>query len=169
MTARPTACASPSRTASTWQPCPRRRAAPRSRTTPYRPRRTRLVCRACARIVGKANLHELCFGATGVNPWYGTPVNPLDPARVPGGSSSGSTVAVVSGEADVGIGTDTTGSVRTPAACCGAVGLRTTFGRIPLDGIQPLAPSLDTVGPIGRDVDWCARGMALLDPEFAPV
>ena len=86
---------------------------------------------AGARIVGKANLHELCFGATGVNPWYGTPVNPLDADRVPGGSSSGSTVAVCTGEADVGIGTDTTGSVRTPAACCGAVGLRTTFGRIP--------------------------------------
>jgi amidase len=123
---------------------------------------------AGVRIVGKANLHELCFGSTGVNPWYGTPVNPLDPTRVPGGSSSGSTVAVMTEEADIGIGTDTTGSVRTPAAYCGGVGLRTTFGRVPMAGIQPLAPSLDTIGPIGRTVAACVRGMELLDPMFAP-
>lgn len=123
---------------------------------------------AGARIVGKTNLHELCFGATGVNPWFGTPRNPYGADLVPGGSSSGSTVAVVSGDADVGIGTDTTGSVRTPAAWCGAVALRTTHGRIPLDGVAPLAPSLDTVGPIARDVAGLAAGMALLEPGFAP-
>ena len=71
---------------------------------------------AGARIVGKTNLHELAFGGTGVNPYTGTPVNPLDPARIPGGSSSGSAVAVATGEADVGFGTDTGGSIRTPAA-----------------------------------------------------
>ncbi|MGF1948952.1 amidase family protein, partial [Enterococcus gallinarum] len=76
------------------------------------------------------------------------PVNPLDPALVPGGSSSGSAVAVAAGEADVAFGTDTGGSVRIPAACCGVVGLKTTRGRVPLAGVWPLAASLDTVGPI---------------------
>jgi amidase len=122
---------------------------------------------AGARIVGKANLHELCFGATGVNPWFGTPRNPFGDDLAPGGSSSGSTVAVVEGSADVAFGTDTTGSVRTPAAWCGATSLRTTHGRVPLDGVSPLAPSLDTVGPIGRDVAAVAAGMALLEPGFA--
>ena len=121
---------------------------------------------AGARIVGKANLHELCFGATGVNAWSGTPSNPLDPARVPGGSSSGSAVAVATGAADVAYGTDTTGSLRNPAACCGVVGLRPTWGRIPLDGIWPLAPTLDTVGPLGRTVADVVAGLALLEPGF---
>lgn len=120
---------------------------------------------AGARIVGKTNLHELCFGATGVNAWAGTPTNPLDPTRVPGGSSSGSAVAVATGAADIAYGTDTTGSVRNPAASCGVVGLRTTWGRIPLDGVWPLAPSLDTVGPMGRTVADVVAGLRLLDPE----
>ena len=90
-----------------------------------------------ARIVGRTNLHELALGVTGVNPWYGTPVNPLDPARVPGGSSSGSAVAVATGEADVAYGSDTGGSVRIPSACCGTAGLKTTWGRIPLEGCGP--------------------------------
>lgn len=125
------------------------------------------VARAAgARIVGKANLHELAFGVSGVNPWYGTPRNPLDPGRVPGGSSSGSAVAVAEGEADVALGTDTGGSVRIPAACCGVVGLKTTWGRISLEGVWPLAPSLDTVGPMARDVRGVERGMALLEPGF---
>jgi len=119
-----------------------------------------------ARIVGKTNLHELCFGTTGVNPWFGTPVNPLDPDRVPGGSSSGSAVAVATGEADIAYGTDTGGSVRIPAACCGVVGLKTTWGHIPLGGVWPLAPSLDTVGPLARDVAGVVIAMALLDPAF---
>ena len=122
---------------------------------------------AGARLVGKANLHELCFGTTGVNPWFGTPVNPLDPALVPGGSSSGSAVAVGSDEADVGFGTDTGGSVRIPAACCGIVGLKTTWGRVPLEGVWPLSPALDTIGPLARDVATVVQGMALLDPGFA--
>jgi amidase len=79
-----------------------------------------------ARIVGKTNLVELCRHADGVNTWTGTPQNPLDPTRIPGGSSSGSAVAVARGEADVGYGTDTGGSVRVPAACCGIVGLKTS-------------------------------------------
>jgi amidase len=120
-----------------------------------------------ALIVGKTNLHELAFGVTGINPWYGTPVNPLDPARVPGGSSSGSAVAVATGEADVALGSDTGGSIRIPAACCGIVGLKTTRGRVPLAGVTPLAPSLDTVGPMGATVAAVGLGMELLEPGFA--
>src|SRR6202034_475935 len=121
---------------------------------------------AGARIVGRTNLHELALGVTGVNPWYGTPINPLDPALVPGGSSSGSAVAVATGEADVAYGSDTGGSVRIPAACCGITGLKTTWGRIPLDGVWPLAPSFDTVGPMARTVGGLVTGMQLLEPGF---
>ena len=116
---------------------------------------------AGARIVGKVNLHELCFGSSGVNPHYGTPVNPVDPRRVPGGSSSGSAVAVASGVADVALGTDTAGSIRNPAAACGVVGLKPTFGSVPMLGVRPLAPSLDTVGLLARSVADIAVGAAL--------
>jgi len=120
-----------------------------------------------ARIVGRTNLHELALGVTGVNPWFGTPPNPFDPALVPGGSSSGSATAVAADDADVGYGTDTGGSVRIPAACCGVAGLKTTFGRIPVDGVMPLSPTFDTVGPIARDVAGLVTGMQLLEPGFA--
>ena len=123
---------------------------------------------AGARIVGKANLHELAMLPFGTNPWFGTPVNPLDPALIPGGSSSGSAVAVASDEADVALGSDTGGSVRIPAACCGVTGLKTTHGRVSLQGVWPLAPSLDTIGPLARDVDGVTLGMQLLEPGFAP-
>ena len=123
--------------------------------------------RAGARIVGKTNLTELCWSASGVNPWSGTPANPADPRRLPGGSSSGSAVAVAAGEADVALGTDTGGSVRIPAACCGIAGLKTTWGRVPVDGVYPLAPSLDTVGPLGADVAAAELGMRLIEPGFA--
>ena len=122
---------------------------------------------AGAAIVGKVNLHELAFGASGVNQWFGTPVNPLDRRLVPGGSSSGSAVAVAEGSADVAYGTDTGGSVRIPAAFCGVAGLKTTFSRISADGVWPLAPSLDTVGPLAIDVAGLVIGMALLEPGFA--
>jgi len=121
---------------------------------------------AGARIVGRTNLHELALGVTGVNPWYGTPVNPLDPGLVPGGSSSGSAVAVATFEADVAYGSDTGGSVRIPSACCGTAGLKTTWGRIPLRGVWPLSPSFDTVGPMARDVSGLVLGMGLLEPGF---
>ncbi|HMD46615.1 MAG TPA: amidase [Acidimicrobiales bacterium] len=121
---------------------------------------------AGARIVGRTNLHELAMGGTGINPWFGTPVNPLDPRRIPGGSSSGSAVAVATEEADVAYGTDTGGSVRIPSACCGTAGLKTTWGRVPLAGVWPLAPSLDTVGPMARDVAGLVVGMELLEPGF---
>lgn len=122
---------------------------------------------AGAVVVGKTNLHELAFGGTGINPWYGTPVNPLDPTRIPGGSSSGSAVAVATGEADLALGTDTAGSIRTPSACCGTVGLKTTFGRVSTVGVRPLGPSLDCVGPMARDVAGVVAGMAMLEPGFA--
>jgi len=122
---------------------------------------------ADAAIVGKANLHELACGGTGINPFFGTPVNPLDPARIPGGSSSGNAVALAAGEVDIAIGTDTAGSIRTPSACCGTVGLKPTWGRVPTAGVWPLAPSLDTVGPMARDVAGVIAGMALLEPGFA--
>jgi amidase len=119
-----------------------------------------------ARIVGKTSLTELCWSANGINHWAGTPVNPRDPRRLPGGSSSGSAVAVATGEADVALGTDTGGSVRVPAACCGVVGLKTAHGRLPVKGVYPLAPSMDTVGPLGADVAAVERGMRLLEPAF---
>jgi amidase len=122
---------------------------------------------AGARIVGKANLSELAYGASGVNEYFGTPVNPLDPGRVPGGSSSGSAVAVAAGEADLAYGSDTGGSIRVPAAFCGITGLKTTHGRIPLAGVWPLAPSMDTIGPMARDVAGVAAGLALLEPGFS--
>jgi amidase len=119
-----------------------------------------------ARFAGKTNLHELAYGISGINAAFGTPVNPLDPRRMPGGSSSGSAAAVASGEADIAYGTDTGGSIRIPAACCGITGLKTTWGRISLDGVRPLAHGLDTVGPMARDVAGVAAGMALLEPGF---
>ena len=119
-----------------------------------------------ARIAGKTGLTELCWSASGINHWSGTPANPRDPRRLPGGSSTGSAVAVATGEADVAFGTDTAGSVRIPAACCGVAGLKTAFGRVPVKGVYPLAPSLDTVGPLGADVAALELGMRLLEPGF---
>src|SRR5438105_9134563 len=101
-------------------------------------------CLAIARqsgvqFVGKTNTSELAVAVSGVNAYYGTPRNPLDRGRIPGGSSSGSAVAVANNEADVAFGTDTAGSIRVPAACCGVVGLKTTFGLAPQGGVSPLA------------------------------
>jgi amidase len=123
---------------------------------------------AGARLVGKANLHELAMLPLGTNPWFGTPVNPLDPDLIPGGSSSGSAVAVADDEADVAFGSDTGGSVRVPSACCGTSGLKTTHGRIPLDGVWPLAPGLDTIGPMATTIAGLVLGMQLLEPGFTP-
>lgn len=128
------------------------------------------VCLAGVReqavVVGRTAMHELAYGITGVNAWQGTPTNPLDAAWVPGGSSSGAAVVVANGEADVALGTDTGGSVRIPAACCGVAGLKTTHGRISTEGVWPLAPSYDTVGPLARDVAGLVVGMRLLEPGF---
>ena len=104
--------------------------------------------------LGKTNLTEFCFGGLGVNPVFGTPVNPFDATtpRAPGGSSSGTAVAVASGLAAAGFGSDTRGSVRIPAAWNALVGLKTTFGLLPGDGLLHLSPSLDTPGPLAKTV-----------------
>ena len=107
---------------------------------------------AGARLVGKTALVEFAFGATGVNDFEGTPRNPHDPSRIPGGSSSGSAVAVAEGSAAAAIGTDTGGSVRIPGALCGVVGVKPSYGAIAVDGVFPLAPSLDHVGVLAPDV-----------------
>jgi aspartyl-tRNA(Asn)/glutamyl-tRNA(Gln) amidotransferase subunit A len=104
--------------------------------------------------LGKTNMTEFAFSGLGINTTYGTPANACDDkvARIPGGSSSGAAVSVARGLAPAGIGSDTGGSVRIPASLNGLVGLKTTAGSLPLDGILPLAPSLDTIGPLTRDV-----------------
>jgi Asp-tRNA(Asn)/Glu-tRNA(Gln) amidotransferase A subunit family amidase len=122
------------------------------------------------RIVGKTNLTEFALGTAGMNDYFGTPRNPMREKRrtVPGGSSSGSAVAVADGSADVAIGTDTAGSIRTPAACCGILGLKTTFHLVSLKGVAPIsAKHLDTVGPMARDVPHLVEGMDLLRPGFS--
>src|SRR5437667_2668685 len=124
------------------------------------------IARGEACLAGKVNLHELAYGISGINPAFGTPANPLDPALVPGGSSSGSAVAVATGEADVAYGSDTGGSVRIPSACCGTAGLKTSWGRVSLEGVWPLSPSFDTIGPMARDVAGLITGMELLEPGF---
>ena len=107
---------------------------------------------AGAIIIGKCNLHECAFGTTGESSSFGPTLHPLDLKRSPGGSSSGSAVSVITGMAAASIGTDTGGSIRIPAAACGLVGLKPTFGEIPMKGVQPLAFSLDHVGPLTRCV-----------------
>jgi aspartyl-tRNA(Asn)/glutamyl-tRNA(Gln) amidotransferase subunit A len=103
-------------------------------------------------LLGKHATHEFAWGGTTDNPHYGPTRNPHDPARIPGGSSGGSAASVVSGTALASVGTDTCGSVRIPAALCGCAGLKPTFGSIAMDGVVPLAPSLDHAGPIARTV-----------------
>ena len=121
-------------------------------------------------IVGKANLSEFAVAPSGFNEYFGTPTSPLSNSRklLPGGSSCGSAVAVANGWADVAFGTDTAGSIRVPAAWCGVVGLKTTHGLVPLDGVFPIEPEhLDTVGPIGKDIAHTMQGMDLLQNGFA--
>lgn len=117
---------------------------------------------AGATIVGKANMDEFAFGPTGETSYYGPTTNPHDPAYTPGGSSSGSAVAVVAGQADLALGTDTGGSVRIPASQTGAIGVKPTHGRIPKEGIVELAGSLDTVGVLGSDLEEVAECLSVL-------
>jgi aspartyl-tRNA(Asn)/glutamyl-tRNA(Gln) amidotransferase subunit A len=117
--------------------------------------------------VGKTNLHEFAWGITSENEHFGWVPNPLDASRTPGGSSGGNAAALVLGEADAALGTDSGGSVRIPAACCGIVGFKPTHGLVSLEGCWPLAPSFDHAGPMARDVAACERMMAALAPGFA--
>jgi aspartyl-tRNA(Asn)/glutamyl-tRNA(Gln) amidotransferase subunit A len=122
--------------------------------------------------VGRTNMTEFAFSGLGINPHYGTPASPWDrdSKRIPGGSSSGTAVAVADGMVAAGLGTDTGGSCRIPAAFCGIVGYKPTAARIPITGVLPLAPSLDSVGPLALSVACCAEIDAILAGEtpFAP-
>ncbi len=110
---------------------------------------------AGAAVVGKTNMTEFAYSGVGLNPHFGTPGNPADPTRIPGGSSSGAAVSVAIGSCVAAIGSDTGGSVRIPAALCGLVGFKPTMRRVPTTGALPLAPSLDSIGPIARTVRDC--------------
>jgi aspartyl-tRNA(Asn)/glutamyl-tRNA(Gln) amidotransferase subunit A len=117
-------------------------------------------------VVGKTGLHEFAYGITSENEHFGDVGNPLDPERIPGGSSGGSAAALAAGMCDAALGTDSAGSIRIPAACCGVVGFKPTHGRVPTDGVFPLAPSFDTAGPMARTVSGCAAAMRALDPDL---
>src|SRR3954447_25314383 len=116
---------------------------------------------AGAVILGKTNMSEFAFTGVGANPHFGTPGNPADRSRVPGGSSSGAAVAVADGMCEIAIGTDTGGSTRVPAALCGVVGYKPTKSRVPTEGAFPLSYTLDSVGPIARSVAACAAADAV--------
>src|SRR6185369_27324 len=113
---------------------------------------------AGAIIIGKTNTHEIALGITGNNPHYGTARNPWDTTRIPGGSSSGSAIAVATGMALGALGTDTGGSIRIPASLCGIVGFKPTFGRVSVRGVFPLSWNLDHVGPLAK----CVKDAALI-------
>ena len=117
---------------------------------------------------GKANLHEFAWGITSENEHFGWVPNPIAPGRIPGGSSGGCAAALAAELVDAALGTDSGGSIRIPAACCGIAGFKPTHGLVPLDGCFPLAPSFDTVGPMARDVATCERMMHALLPGFEP-
>jgi aspartyl-tRNA(Asn)/glutamyl-tRNA(Gln) amidotransferase subunit A len=119
-------------------------------------------------VVGKTNLHEFAYGITSDNPHFGAVVNPLDAGRIPGGSSGGSGAALAAGLCESALGTDSAGSIRLPAACCGIVGFKPTWGLVPADGVFPLAPSFDTVGPMARSVAGCIGMMGALAPAAVP-
>jgi aspartyl-tRNA(Asn)/glutamyl-tRNA(Gln) amidotransferase subunit A len=118
---------------------------------------------AGAVIVGSTNMSEFAFSGVGFNPHYGTPGNPADRTRVPGGSSAGAAVSVADRMAVAALGTDTGGSVRIPAAVCGIVGFKPTARRVPIDGVVPLSTSLDSIGPLANSVEDCA----IVDAVFA--
>ena len=118
---------------------------------------------AGAILLGKTNMHEFAYGVTSNNPHFGPTRNPWDLSRIPGGSSGGSAAAVAAGLCYGSIGTDTGGSIRIPAALCGIVGLKPTFGRVSVDDVIPLSPRLDCVGPLARTT---ADAATLLDPIF---
>lgn len=120
---------------------------------------------AGATVVGKTNLHEFAWGLTSQNEHWGDVHNPTFPGYTPGGSSGGSAAAVAARLATIGLGTDTGGSIRVPAAACRLVGYMPSHGRIPMHGVLPLAPSFDTVGPIARSVADCVISAEVLSGE----
>jgi aspartyl-tRNA(Asn)/glutamyl-tRNA(Gln) amidotransferase subunit A len=118
--------------------------------------------------VGKTNLHEFAYGITSVNPHFGTVPNPRYPGRMAGGSSGGSAAAIAAGLAEYALGTDSGGSIRIPAACCGIVGFKPSFGLVSLDGVFPLAPSFDHAGPMAGSVDACEEMLRVLVDGYEP-
>jgi aspartyl-tRNA(Asn)/glutamyl-tRNA(Gln) amidotransferase subunit A len=120
-------------------------------------------------VAGKANLHEFAWGITSENVTYGTVPNPIAPGRIAGGSSGGCAAALAAGLVDYALGTDSGGSIRIPAACCGIVGFKPTWGLVPLEGCFPLTPSFDHAGPMACDVEGCERMMEALVPGFSPI
>jgi Asp-tRNA(Asn)/Glu-tRNA(Gln) amidotransferase A subunit family amidase len=117
--------------------------------------------------VGKTNLHEFAYGVTSQNLHYGAVPNPRFPSLTAGGSSGGSAATLVLGEADAALGTDTGGSIRIPAACCGVVGFKPTFGLVSTEGVFPLAPTFDHAGPLALSVDGCAGLLGLEVPSVS--
>jgi aspartyl-tRNA(Asn)/glutamyl-tRNA(Gln) amidotransferase subunit A len=128
----------------------------------------RLAEEAGYALVGKTNLHEFAYGVTSQNPHFGTVPNPLAPGRLAGGSSGGSAAALAAGLADAALGTDSAGSIRIPAACCGVVGFKPSYGLVSLDGCFPLAPSFDCGGPMARTVGECEALLEALVAGFEP-
>ena len=124
---------------------------------------------AGCQLVGRTNMHELAYGVTGINHWSGTPVNPKYPELIPGGSSSGSAAAVAADMVDFAVGTDTGGSIRVPASCCGIVGIKPTFGRVSRNGSTPKDSSLDCIGAFAASVDMVEQAIALLVSDWKPV
>ena len=118
--------------------------------------------------VGKTNLHEFAYGITSENPHFGIVPNPLAPGRIAGGSSGGSAAALAAGLADAALGSDSGGSIRIPAACCGIVGLKPTYDLVPLDGCFPLAPTFDHGGPMARSVGGCEEMLHALTSAYEP-
>ncbi|HXW48160.1 MAG TPA: amidase family protein, partial [Xanthobacteraceae bacterium] len=126
--------------------------------------------RAGAVIVAKTNMTEFAFSGIGANPHFGTPGNPHDRRRAPGGSSAGAPVAVADGMCEISIGSDTGGSVRVPAALCGLVGFKPSRQRVPTEGVFPLSRTLDSIGPIACSVADCAKADAVMAGEdFVPL
>lgn len=125
----------------------------------------RLLVQNCA-IVGKNTMHELAYGMTGINSWSGTAPNVFYPDLIPGGSSSGSAAVVAQGRVDFSLGTDTGGSVRVPAACCGVYGHKPTFGRVSRVGVSPAESSLDCVGPFAADAAGIKQAMQILLSDY---
>ena len=123
---------------------------------------------AGATVVGKANLPEFAWSVLGQNPWYGTVHNPAHPGKTTGGSSAGNAAALAAGLCDLGIGSDTGCSIRLPSAACETVGLKSRWGVIPLDGVFPLVPTIDTVGPMARTVEDVALFWSVLAERPVP-
>ena len=118
-------------------------------------------------LVGTTITVEFAWSLSGINPHDGTPDNPADPYGLPGGSSAGAAAATAAGFCDVALGTDTAGSVRIPATYCGLLGIRPTHGRVPIEGVAPLAPSYDTVGWFARDPSTFAEAGKVLLPDWS--